>query len=65
MMMVALHQYCQRIQKGFRSVERIYVQLRMVLSALVVGIKHYRGDVPVMPFGADTASIQHRDGVAD
>jgi hypothetical protein len=57
--MVALHQTGQGIQKRFWPVERIHMQPRLVISALIVRVKHYRRDVKVLSFRADAATLQY------
>jgi hypothetical protein len=58
--MVTLHQAGQGIQKSFRAVQRVYVQFRFVLAALVVRIKHYGGHMQAMSFRANELALQNR-----
>src|SRR5689334_1715435 len=61
--MVALHQGGQRVQKRFRTVQRIYVQFRFVLATLVVRVKHHGGHTQVMPFRTNLPALQDRHRV--
>jgi len=63
--MVALHQGGQRVQKSFRPVQRVYMQFRFVLGALVVRIKHYCGHMQAMSFRANELALQDWYGVRD
>src|SRR5262245_43408322 len=63
--MVALHQGGQRVQKGFRPVQRVYVQFRFALAALVVRIKHNGGHTQAMSFRTNQPALQDRYGVRD
>ena len=62
---VTLHQAGQGVQKGFGTVERVYVQLRFIVGTLVVGIKNYRRHVEGMAFRAHQAALRYRHGVGN
>src|SRR5882724_126202 len=63
--MVALHQGSQSVQERFRAVERIDMQLRLVVGALVVRVKHYRRNMKIVAFRADAATLQYRHGISN
>jgi hypothetical protein len=62
---VALHQGGQSIEKNFRPIQRIHVQLSLVIGDLVVRIKDNRGNVTAVPFRANTPAIVEGDGVSN
>lgn len=65
MAVVSLHQGSESIQERFGAVQRIYMQLRLVIAALFVRVKHHGGNVKVVPFRADTATLQCRHRICN
>lgn len=63
--MVALHQAGQGVQERFWAVERIDMQLRLVIGALVVRVKHYRRNMKVVAFRADAAALRYGHGISN
>ena len=63
--MIALHQGGQRIQKSFRTVQRIHVKLRFVFISLVVRIKHHGRNTLMVAFRADAATFRYGHGISN
>jgi hypothetical protein len=63
--MVALHQGGQRVQKRFWAIERIDMQLRLVIGALVIRVKHYGRNMKAVAFRADAAAFRYRHGISN
>ena len=63
--MVALHQRSQRVQERFWAVQRIDMELRLVIGALVIWIKHYGRNMKAMAFRADAAALLYGHGISN
>jgi hypothetical protein len=63
--MIALHESGQRIQKNFGPIERIHVQLGLVVRVHIVRIKYHRGDVEIVAFRTNALAIGERNRIAD
>jgi len=56
--MVALHQRGQSVQERFWAVERIHMQLRLVIGGLIIRVKHHGRNMKVMPFRANATAFR-------
>src|SRR5215813_7916206 len=64
-LVVALHQGSKCVEKNFRPIQRIHVQLRLVLVALTIRVQNDGRDVKAMPFRANTPAIHEGDSATN
>jgi hypothetical protein len=62
---IALHQGSQCIQERLGAVERVHMQLRFVIGALVVRVNHYGRNMKAVAFRANATTLQYRHGISD
>src|SRR5947209_11064813 len=55
--MIALHQSGERVQENLRPIERIYMQLTLVIGSERIRIKHNRRNVAALPLRADKTAF--------
>jgi hypothetical protein len=64
-LVVALQEAGEGVKKRLRAIERIHVQLGVIVSRLVIGIENHGGDAPALPFRADTPAVIDGNRVGD
>src|SRR5579871_1428879 len=63
--MIAFHQAGQSIKKNFRPIERIHVQLGLIVRSLIIWIQHHGRNMAIMPFGANKPAVRDRYGISN